>query len=94
MDRSWFSFQQETIFTSRVQRSYIRQSTWAPGRFLVPLKKLNQIDHLQVSARHASSIIDVRNSRGANCDSDHYLVKDEVTERISRGWKQELGMEG
>jgi len=44
-----------------------------------------------VSARHASYIIDVRNSRGANYDSDHYLVKAKVRERISRGWKHRAG---
>jgi len=35
--------------------------------------------------------IDIRNSRGANCDSHHYLVKAKVRDRISRGWKHRAG---
>ena len=44
---------------------------------------VNQIDHILIDARHFSNLIDVRSYRGANIDSDHYLVVATISGRIS-----------
>jgi hypothetical protein len=43
----------------------------------------NQIDHVLVDRRRHSSILDLRSFRGADCDTDHYLVVAKVRERLA-----------
>ncbi|CAG4943626.1 unnamed protein product [Colias eurytheme] len=43
----------------------------------------NQIDHLAISSKWRSSLLDVRNRRGADIDSDHHLVVAEIRIKIA-----------
>jgi len=47
----------------------------------------NQIDLLLIDARHVSNVMDVRTFRGANIDSDHYLLISQIRSRISNARK-------
>ena len=57
----------------------IHKATWSsPDQ-----RTKNQIDHIAVDARHASNVLDVRTYRGANIDSDHFLVMAKIRSRIA-----------
>ena len=45
--------------------------------------RINLHAYVLVDKRWHSSVIDVRTIRGANCNSDHYLVRVKIRERLS-----------
>jgi hypothetical protein len=55
----------------------------------------NHIDRVLMDRRWHSSILDVQSFRGADCDTDHYLVVAKVRERlaVSKGAAQKIDTE-
>jgi hypothetical protein len=48
----------------------------------------NQIDHLLVDSRHCINVFDVRSLRGADTESDHYLVCAKLKIKIK--WSEKI----
>ena len=46
-------------------------------------KTHNQIDHILIDRRLYSSVLEVRSFNGGDCVTDHYLVVEEVRERLA-----------
>jgi hypothetical protein len=64
-----------TMFPNRSSHKYTWTSTDGQTH--------NQIDHALIDRRRHSSILDVRSFRGADCDTDHYLVFTKIKERLA-----------
>jgi hypothetical protein len=48
----------------------------------------HQIDNVFINKRRATIIEDVKTTRGANCDRDHFLVRTLIKHRISRTYQR------
>jgi hypothetical protein len=66
-----FAMCKNVISSTCFSHKEIHKRTWVSPDGIV----FNQIDHILIDRRFASSILDMRSYRGANCDSYHYLVK-------------------
>ena len=69
-----------TISSTYFPRKNIYKATWKSPDGTT----CNQIDHVLIDKRHGSDIFNVRTCRGADIDSDHYLVKVSYRQRLSR----------
>lgn len=68
------------IMSTKFNHKKIHKGTWvAPDG-----NTCNQIDHVLVNQNKCSMIQDVRTLRRPNCDSDHYLVKTVITQKLVR----------
>ena len=75
---SFAAAQNMVISSTRFQHRNIHTVTWESP----DLNTKNQMDHVLINGRHASSILDARTLRTPNMDSDHFLVTAKVRTRL------------
>jgi hypothetical protein len=67
-----------SVMSTEFQHKRIHKGTWMASDGQI----LNQTDHVIVNKNKSSMIQDVRTMHGLNCDSDHFLVKIIVKQKL------------
>jgi len=65
-------------------RKDIYKQTWVSPNAMTK----SQIDHVIINKRHKSCISNVRSYRGADGDTDHYLVATDFSEKLAVNWRR------
>ena len=80
----------ERLIDLAVSRNMILTSTHFPHKRIHKMTwgtpdgtTFNQIDHTLIDRRHGSDVKDIRSSRGADRDSDHFMVRVKYKQRIA-----------
>jgi hypothetical protein len=66
------------IISTYYQHKRIHNGTWTSTNG----NTLNQTDHVIIDTNKKGMVEDVRTMRGLNCDSDHFLVKTIIKQRL------------
>jgi len=84
----------ERLIDFAVSRNMIVSSTYFPHKRIHKMTwgspdgtTFNQIDHVLIDRRHNSEVKDIRSWRGADCNSDHFMVRVKYKQRIANIWK-------
>ncbi|XP_039278798.1 craniofacial development protein 2-like [Nilaparvata lugens] len=67
------------ISSTQKQRKNIKKATWCSPDGVTS----NQIDHILIDKRHCTDITNVESCRGADINSDHYMVRIGCRQRIT-----------
>jgi hypothetical protein len=73
-------FQNMIIGNTKFPHKKIHKTTWRSPDGIT----MNQIDHVLIEKRQSGNLLDVRSYRGANIDSDHFLVIAKIRSQICK----------
>ena len=74
------------VMSTQFQHKQIHKGTWRSRDHNI----INQIDHVLVNQNKKESIEDVRSLRGPNIDSDHFLLKTTLKQKLPNIYKRKL----
>jgi hypothetical protein len=67
-----------TVMITQFQHKTIHKGTWISPQ----LTTVNQINHVLINTSKKKTVQDIRTLQGPNCDSDHFLVKTIIKQRL------------